>query len=36
MEAVISNYEVKVTGLEHEIETQKEEYERKLEEFTKR
>ena len=32
----MSNYEAKVSGLEHEMETQREMYESKLAEFTKR
>ena len=36
LEAVVSNYEAKVSGLEHEMETQKEEYEKKLVDFAAR
>ena len=36
LEAVVSNYEAKVGGLEHEIEAQKEEYEKKLLDFAAR
>ena len=36
LEAVVSNYEAKVSGLEHEIETQRESYEQKLLEFSER
>ena len=32
----MSNYEAKVSGLEHEIETQREEYEKKLVSFSER
>ena len=33
---MVSNYEAKVGGLEHEIEAQKEEYEKKLLDFAAR
>ena len=36
LEAVVSTYEAKVNGLENEIETQREQYEKKLLEFAQR